>query len=87
MNERVNGVAHGLGDRLMGEVVEASILVLDVLAASWLSSVATSPCGYTLTPARARRAPSISDAWFSASEKIIASASAPSALRVARLAM
>jgi hypothetical protein len=24
MNERANGVAHGLGDRLMGEVVEAS---------------------------------------------------------------
>src|SRR5258708_4596057 len=24
MNERTNGIAHGLGDRLMGEVVEAS---------------------------------------------------------------
>ena len=42
--------------------------VFAVLAASSVASAAQSPCGYTWIFERDSRAPSINEAWFSASE-------------------
>ena len=72
--------------------VTISLLRL-VLAASSASSAVMSTCGYTFTGARDSRAPSMSEAWFSASEKIVQSSAGrmppacAMALTTARLAM
>ena len=62
-------------------------LVFAVLAFNKISSASRSACGYSVTCERARRAPSISEAWFNCSQNISAPGSLPSVVRIARLAM